>query len=71
MFITLKPRSRWQRAGTQDELVELISREFDVFPGQRLAFTQPIEQRVNEMISGVRGDVAVKLFGDDFDGSSD
>src|SRR5262249_39525738 len=33
----------------------------------RLAFTQPIEQRVNEMISGVRGDVAVKLFGDDFD----
>jgi cobalt-zinc-cadmium resistance protein CzcA len=67
MFITLKPRDQWRRARTQDELVELISREFADFPGQRLSFTQPIEQRVNEMISGVRGDVAVKLFGDDFD----
>src|SRR5262249_14409612 len=57
----------WRRARTQDELVGLISQEFAVFPGQRLSFTQPIEQRVNEMISGVRGDVAVKLFGDDFD----
>jgi cobalt-zinc-cadmium resistance protein CzcA len=67
MFITLRPRSQWRRARTQDEVVELISREFAVFPGQRLSFTQPIEQRVNEMISGVRGDVAVRLFGDDFD----
>jgi cobalt-zinc-cadmium resistance protein CzcA len=67
MFITLKLRHQWRRARTQDKLVELVSGEFAVFPGQRLAFTQPVEQRVNEMISGVRGDVAVKLFGDDFD----
>ena len=67
MFITLKPRDQWRLAQTQDELVQLISREFAVFPGQRLSFTQPIEQRVNEMISGARGDVAVKIFGDDFD----
>jgi cobalt-zinc-cadmium resistance protein CzcA len=67
MFITLKPRQQWRRARTQDELVQLISKEFEAFPGQRLSFTQPIEQRVNEMISGARGDVAVKLFGDDFD----
>jgi cobalt-zinc-cadmium resistance protein CzcA len=67
MFITLRPRAGWKRARTQDELVELISREFADLPGQRLAYTQPIEQRVNEMISGVRGDVAIKLFGDDFD----
>jgi cobalt-zinc-cadmium resistance protein CzcA len=67
MFITLKPREQWRRARTQDELVELISREFAAFPGQRLAYTQPIEQRVNEMTSGVKSDLAVKLFGDDFD----
>jgi cobalt-zinc-cadmium resistance protein CzcA len=67
MFITLKPRDRWTKAHTQDELVELIKDEFSVFPGQKLSFTQPIEQRVNEMISGVRSQVAVKLFGDDFD----
>ena len=36
-------------------------------PGQRIAMTQPIEMRLNEMISGVRSDVGVKLFGDDFD----
>jgi heavy metal efflux system protein len=65
MFITLKPRAGWKRVRTQDELVELITREFADLPGQRLAYTQPIEQRVNEMISGVRSDVAVKLFGDD------
>jgi len=67
MFITLKPRGQWKRARTQDDLVTLITREFAEFPGQRLSYTQPIEQRVNEMTSGVRSDVAVKLFGDDFD----
>ena len=67
MFITLRPRSQWKRAHTQAELVELIKEEFAELPGQRTSFTQPIEQRVNEMISGVRSDVAVKLFGDDLD----
>jgi cobalt-zinc-cadmium resistance protein CzcA len=67
MFITLKPREQWKRAHTQEELVGLISGEFASFPGQRLAFTQPIEQRINEMTSGVRSAVAVKLFGDDFE----
>jgi len=44
-----------------------MEREVADFPGQVVWFTQPIEQRINEMISGVRSDVAVKLFGDDFD----
>jgi cobalt-zinc-cadmium resistance protein CzcA len=64
-FITLKPRHNWTRAATQDELRELIRQKFDPLPGQVLSYTQPIEQRVNEMISGVRSDVAIKLFGDD------
>jgi len=67
MFITLKPRSQWKRAKTQAELVGLIQRELRDMPGQRLALTQPIEMRINEMISGIRADVAVKLFGDDFE----
>jgi cobalt-zinc-cadmium resistance protein CzcA len=65
-FITLQPRERWTKARTQDELEHLIEEEFSALPGQRLSFTQPIEQRVNEMTSGVRSEVAVKLFGDDF-----
>jgi cobalt-zinc-cadmium resistance protein CzcA len=65
-FITLYPREHWTKAATQDELTDLIQKEFADLPGQKLSYTQPIEQRVNEMISGVRSDVAVKLFGDDF-----
>jgi cobalt-zinc-cadmium resistance protein CzcA len=67
IFITLKPREQWRRTRTQDELTELIQKELRDLPGQRLAMTQPIEMRMNEMISGVRSDVAAILFGDDFD----
>ncbi len=67
IFITLRPRSQWKRARTQDELTTLIQKELRDLPGQRLAMTQPIEMRLNEMISGVRSDVAAILYGDDFD----
>jgi cobalt-zinc-cadmium resistance protein CzcA len=67
MFISLKPRDRWTRAHTQDELVALMQEEVRTFRGQKLDFSQPIEQRINEMIAGVRSDVAVKIFGDDLD----
>jgi cobalt-zinc-cadmium resistance protein CzcA len=66
VFITLTPRERWTRATTQDELVREM-RACSRLPGMRAAFTQPIEMRVNEMVAGVRADVGVKLFGDDFD----
>jgi cobalt-zinc-cadmium resistance protein CzcA len=66
MFISLKPRDVWTKAKTQAELTELIERELRTMPGQRLAYSQPIELRINEMISGVRLDLGVKIFGDDF-----
>jgi cobalt-zinc-cadmium resistance protein CzcA len=66
LFITLKPRVHWTKARTQGELAELVERHLRDIPGQRLSFSQPIELRINEMISGVRSDVAVKIFGDDF-----
>lgn len=65
-FLALRPRDEWTRAKSQAELVELVQRELRDLPGQRIAFTQPIEMRINEMIAGVRGDIAVKLYGDDF-----
>ncbi|MDA1017314.1 MAG: efflux RND transporter permease subunit, partial [Planctomycetota bacterium] len=67
LFITLRPRDEWTRADTPAELTELIQRELRDLPGQRIAMTQPIEMRINEMISGVRSDVAAVLYGDDFD----
>lgn len=65
VFITLKPRDQWTRAHTQEELMEAMREEFDGLPGMRMLYTQPIEMRVNEMIAGIRGDLGIKLFGDD------
>ncbi|EDM78415.1 heavy metal efflux pump, CzcA family protein [Plesiocystis pacifica SIR-1] len=67
VFITLTPRDQWRRGETQAELVEQMSAELEGMPGMRSVFTQPIEMRVNEMLAGVRTDVGVKLFGDDFE----
>ena len=67
MFIALEPRPEWKKARTQAALVEIMSRTVEAIPGQIVWFTQPIEQRINEMVSGVRADIAVKVFGDDLD----
>lgn len=67
MFVSLTPRTGWRQAKTQNELVEKIQQVVGNYPGQITWFTQPIEQRINEMVSGVRADVALKLFGDDFE----
>ena len=67
VFITLTDRAEWKRARTQDELVRQMEETLSPLPGMRMVFTQPIEMRVNEMIAGVRSDVGVKLFGDDFE----
>jgi cobalt-zinc-cadmium resistance protein CzcA len=64
----LKPHREWQRGGrTKHALVEDIQRELSVIPGIRLSFSQPISLRVNELISGVKSDLAVKVFGPDLD----
>ena len=67
MFVSLSPRGRWTKAVTQADLADRIQRFIRDLPGQHIAMTQPIEMRLNEMVSGVRGDVAIKLFGDDLD----
>jgi cobalt-zinc-cadmium resistance protein CzcA len=67
IFITLRPRAEWKRARTQAELTDLLDKTLRDLPGQKLAYSQPIEMRMNEMVSGVRAELGVKLFGDDFD----
>jgi cobalt-zinc-cadmium resistance protein CzcA len=66
LFVTLTPREKWKRARTQADLVVAMEKVLADIPGQIIWFTQPIEQRINEMVSGVRADVALKLFGKDF-----
>jgi cobalt-zinc-cadmium resistance protein CzcA len=65
IFISLKPRSQWKKAHTQADLTDLIQNELRPFLGSTLSFSQPIKLRMDEMVSGVRADLAVKLFGDD------
>ena len=67
VFMTLAPRHEWTRGATQDELARAMAAELEHMPGMRSVFTQPIEMRVNEMVAGVRADVGIKLFGDDFE----
>ncbi|MFM1941701.1 MAG: hypothetical protein RI897_683 [Verrucomicrobiota bacterium] len=64
-FIALTPRTQWTRARSQPELVEAMRTVFTKQPGMTAAFSQPIEMRMNEMIAGVRGDVAIQVYGDD------
>ncbi len=66
VFMVLKPRDEWRMHG-KEALIEEIRRVLERFPGIAYGFTQPIEMRVSEMLTGVRGDVAVKLFGPDLD----
>lgn len=67
MIIKLKPKSQWVRAKSKEELAEKIKEELSVIPGIDYEFTQPIEMRFNELITGVRADIAVKIFGEDLD----
>jgi cobalt-zinc-cadmium resistance protein CzcA len=67
VFITLTPRDRWTAAASQAELVELMEASLAGMPAMRTIFTQPIEMRVNEMVAGIRSDLGVKVFGDDFE----
>jgi len=66
-IIILKPRDEWTSASTREELVEKIREELEKIPGIGLNITQPIALKVDELISGVKSQVAVKLFGDDMD----
>ncbi|HIE3582219.1 TPA: CusA/CzcA family heavy metal efflux RND transporter, partial [Legionella anisa] len=67
-FIILKPRKDWPNPKkTKQELVQEIENAVKQIPGNNYEFTQPIQMRFNELISGVRSDVAVKVFGDDMD----
>jgi len=63
-YLLLKPRGQW-RFKSKDVLIDEVRKVLDTLPGIKYSFTQPIEMRVDEMIIGVRGDIAIKIFGPD------
>ncbi len=66
-FVILKPKEQWTKVKTKQELIAGIREKISVLPGINYEFTQPIEMRFNELLTGIRQDVAIKLYGDDLD----
>ncbi|MBL4586752.1 MAG: efflux RND transporter permease subunit, partial [Flavobacteriales bacterium] len=67
MFLMLKPMDEWESATSKEELIDKIKDKLAFIPGVNYEFSQPLELRFNELMTGVRQDVAIKLFGEDLD----
>jgi cobalt-zinc-cadmium resistance protein CzcA len=67
MYILLKPRDEWRNNATQSDLENIIREEFGEMPGILTNFSQPIQMNVDELLEGVRAELAIKLFGDELD----
>ena len=66
-FVALKPQKEWKSARTPDELYEKMSDAFESFPGVQFNFTQPIAAAVDELLTGTKAELAIKIFGPDMD----
>ncbi len=66
-FIALKPKSEWVHGDTQEELTDYVREQLGNVPGVQNSFSQPIEMTVDELLHGVRAELAIKLFGEDLD----
>ncbi|HCE45244.1 MAG TPA: CusA/CzcA family heavy metal efflux RND transporter [Lentisphaeria bacterium] len=67
IIIMLHPQSEWKSGRTKDELVSEMQKELSAIPGIKASFSQPIALRVNELISGIKSDLAIKIFGPDLE----
>ena len=65
IYVILAPKEEWVTTDSKDELVEMMKEELEKIPGVNYEFTQPIEMRFNELLEGVREDIAIKLYGED------
>lgn len=66
-FVALKPQNEWTSAGSPDELFALVSKAFEDFPGARFNITQPIAAAVDELLTGTKAALAIKIFGSDME----
>ncbi|MCH5217231.1 MAG: efflux RND transporter permease subunit [Muribaculaceae bacterium] len=67
MLIALLPKGQWTSARTKEELMEMMEESLSVIPGMEVEMTQPIQMRNNELITGIKQDVAIKIYGEDLD----
>ena len=71
LMVILKPKNDWKKARNREDLAEKMSEALEVVPGVTFGFQQPIQMRFNELMTGVRQDVAVKIFGEDLETLTD
>ncbi|MDF2191321.1 CusA/CzcA family heavy metal efflux RND transporter [Paraflavitalea sp. CAU 1676] len=67
MMVILKPKKEWKKAHNREELAEMMTESLEAIPGVTFGFQQPIQMRFNELMTGVRQDVAVKIYGEDLE----
>src|SRR6188472_1982718 len=67
LIVVLHPKNQWTKATNMEDLAERMAAALEVVPGVTFGFQQPIQMRFNELMSGVRQDVAVKIYGEDLD----
>lgn len=67
VMVILKPKKEWKKADNREDLANLMQEALEVIPGVNFGFQQPIQMRFNELMTGVKQDVAVKIFGEDLD----
>ena len=65
IFVILNPKEEWTKVSSKNELINEVREEVSVLPGVNYEFTQPIEMRFNELLTGIREDIAIKLYGED------
>jgi len=70
-YLTLNPQSTWKCCSSKDQLIGKLSAALSAIPGVAYEFTQPMEMRMDEALTGIRGDVAIKIFGDDINALHD
>ncbi|MGV9012828.1 MAG: CusA/CzcA family heavy metal efflux RND transporter [Flavobacteriales bacterium] len=67
LIIVMKDRKDWKTTKDREHMADLMNEKMSVIPGMNLSFEQPIQMRFNELIAGVKSDIAVKIYGDDLD----
>lgn len=67
MMISMKPKKEWVSAKTKDEMMKKMEEAMRVIPGLEVEMTQPIQMRTNELITGIKQDVAIKIYGNDLE----
>jgi cobalt-zinc-cadmium resistance protein CzcA len=67
MMVAMKPKAEWTSAGSREEMQEKMEEALSVLPGVNVELTQPMQMRFNELMTGIRQDVAIKIFGEDLE----